>query len=234
MDRGEVRERPSRTLFDSREGRAAFDTPPNQRWLRQKGPSVLHIRRADAADVSTVVGILIASKAASFPDTIDDHDRDVSFWTDRWRRYITKGSRAQQSRGDGWVFLAELEGVAVGYAAYHHSARLGCDAELQNTYVLKEAQGEGVGTRLLGVIAHRLHADGSRTMCVGYDSKSPYKRFYLKHGAVETAPGSPWAIWPDLGALAARLPPPSAELMTGLQQERKSWLGLSRRRRIRS
>ncbi len=177
------------------------------------------IRRAAAKDTDTIVKILIASKEASSPDTIDDHDRDVKFWTRRWRNYITSGSRAQHSLGDGWVFLAEPDGVPVGYAAYHHSTRHGADAELQSIYVLKESQGQGIGTHLLGAIAHRLHADGSRTMCVGYDSNSPYRRFYLKYGAVETAPNSPWGIWRDLGALAAQLPRPAEALMKGLREQ---------------
>jgi ribosomal protein S18 acetylase RimI-like enzyme len=176
-----------------------------------------HIRIAESTDTDTIVRILIASKEASFSDPLDEHDRDVSFWTRRWREYLTYGSRAQQSLGDGWVFLAELKGVAVGYAAYHHTTRHGTDAELQNIYVLKESQGRGIGTHLLGTIAHRLFADGSRTMCVGYDSNSPYRRFYLKYGAIETAPGSSWAIWPDLGALAAQLPRPAEALMKGVR-----------------
>ena len=73
------------------------------------------IRRATESDSGTIVSILIASKEASFPDTIDDHDRDVQFWTQRWHGYITRGSSARQSSGDGWVFLAEVEGVPVGY-----------------------------------------------------------------------------------------------------------------------
>ena len=89
--------------------------------------------------------------------------------------------------------------------------------------MLKDWQGRGIGTHLLGTIAHRLQADGSRRMCVGYDSESRYKRFYMKHGAVELAPGSPWAIWHDLAGLAARLPAPNGELMTGLQKEARWW-----------
>jgi GNAT superfamily N-acetyltransferase len=182
-----------------------------------------HIRRATADDTGTIVQVLIASKAASFPDTVDDHDRDVAFWTDRWHGYITSGSRAQKALGDGWVFLAEQGGQAVGYIAYHHTTRLGTNAELQNIYVLREKQGLGIGSRLLGTIAHRLAADGSRTMCVGFDADSPYKRFYLKHGAVETTPGASWAIWRDVGALAARFPPPSQALMADLRKAPKSW-----------
>jgi GNAT superfamily N-acetyltransferase len=175
---------------------------------------VPHLRRAALGDVETIVRILIASKEASFPDTIEDHDRDVGFWTQRWRDYILRGTLPLQILGDGWVFLAEVDGRPVAYVAYHHTKRHGTDAELQNIYVLKEWQGRGIGGHLLGLVAHRLHADGSRSMCVGFDSDSPYKRFYLKHGAIETEPGAPWAIWSDIGTLVTRLPRPDASLLS--------------------
>lgn len=180
-------------------------------------PLELRIRRAGIDDTETVVRILIASKDASFPDTIDDHDRDVAFWSRRWRDYIVRGDLPFSILGDGWVFLAEAGGTPVGYIAYHHTRRFGTDAELQNIYLLKEWQRKGIGTTLLGVVAHRLAEDGSRSMCVGYDSNSPYRNFYFKHGAIETSPGAPWSIWHDLSSLASRLPAPPPELMTDLQ-----------------
>ena len=133
------------------------------------------IRRANLSDTDTVVRILIASKEASFPDTIEDHDRDVQFWTRRWRDYIVRGRLPLAVFGDGWVFLAEIGGLPVAYVAYHHTRRHQTDAELQNIYVLKEYQGKGIGAYLLGTVAHRLHADGSRRMCVGFDANSPYQ-----------------------------------------------------------
>jgi GNAT superfamily N-acetyltransferase len=184
----------------------------------------LIVRLATVRDVDAVVRVLVATKEASFPDTTDDHDRDIPFWTRRWRGYIVDGSRAQKSLGDGWVFIAETGNGPVGYVAYHHSTRLGTDAELQNIYVLKEAQGRGIGTRLLGVVAHRLHADGSRSLCVGYDANSPYRTFYLKHGAHETGPGAPWAIWPDVAALAARVPKPGPLLLGELRRPSRTSL----------
>jgi hypothetical protein len=48
----------------------------------------MHIRRAGVRDTDTVVRILIASKEASFPDTIDDHYR---------------GSTAARRCCHGWV-----------------------------------------------------------------------------------------------------------------------------------
>lgn len=181
------------------------------------------IRRASASDTDTVVRILIASKEASFPDTIEEHDRDVQFWTRRWRDYIVRGRLPFAPFGDGWVFLAEVEGESVAYVAYHHTSRHGTDAELQNIYVLKEWQRKGIGARLLGLVAHRLQADGSGSMCVGFDANSEYKQFYMKHGAVETGPGAPWAIWHDTHALAARLPKPPEPLMTDLRR-RPRWV----------
>jgi GNAT superfamily N-acetyltransferase len=190
------------------------------------------LRRATLGDVGTIVRILIASKEASFPGAIDDHDRDVEFWTRRWRDYVVRGSIPLQLFGDGWVYLAEVEGCPVAYVAYHHTKRLGTDAELQNIYVLKEWQRKGIGSHLLGVVAHRLLADGSRTMCVGFDSDSPYKHFYMKLGAIETEPGAPWAIWSAVGDLAARLPRPADELLIDVERRpSRSWTGWLGRRR---
>ena len=60
-------------------------------------------------------------------------------------------------------------------------------------------------------------------MCVGYDANSPYKQFYMKYGAVEREPGSAWAIWHDVGVLAAQLPRPADVLMTDLRGQPR-WL----------
>ena len=180
---------------------------------------VPHVRLAAEKDAETIVSILIASKEGSFPEAIDAHDRDAPFWIRRWRGYISVGSQAQQSLGDGWAFIAEQEGRPVGFAAYHHTRRHQTDAELESVYVLKEWQRRGIGTHLLGAVAHRLNADGSRSMCVGFDSTLAYKEFYLKYGAIEIAPGAPWAIWKDLGELSACLPRPPEELLQGLRKE---------------
>jgi GNAT superfamily N-acetyltransferase len=154
------------------------------------------IRDATSADVYAIVGILIASKKGSFPHLVNDHDRDVAFWTNRWNDYLTHGSSAQNSLGDGFVLLAEFDSRPVAFAAYHHTTRHDTNAELQAIFVLPGAQRCGIGSELLRVIAGRLRDDGSASLCVGYEPRNPYKRFYLKHGAVEINPH--WAVWRDL------------------------------------
>ena len=154
------------------------------------------IRAATPLDAEVITKILITSRRTSWPHLLDAHDHDVQFWIDRWSRYLSEGSRAQFALGDGFVFLAEHDNQPVGFAAYHHTTRHGTEAELQSIYVLKDAQRQGLGTTFLQLICSELRADGSRSMCVGYDARNPYKRFYLKHGAVEL--NSHWAIWRDL------------------------------------
>ena len=155
-----------------------------------------YIRIASEDDADAIVEIYVASKTASMPELIDDHDRDITFLTGRWRSYISQGSRAQMATGDSFTFIAEVDKQPVGFAAYHHTRRHNTDAELQSIYVLQEAQGCGVGTALLQLIALRLIEEGSVTMCVGYDPRNPYRRFYRKHGAVEINPH--WSLWPDV------------------------------------
>jgi len=95
------------------------------------------MRRASLSDTDTVVRVPIASKEASFTDTIEDHDRDAPFWARRWRDYILRGRLPLAIFGDGWVFLAEVAGAPVAYVAYHHTRRHRTDAELQNIEVLR-------------------------------------------------------------------------------------------------
>jgi GNAT superfamily N-acetyltransferase len=153
----------------------------------------VQLRDARPEDAAEMVRVLIRTKEESFPAPIDPHDLDFDFWHDRWQRYLSEGSRAQKSLGDGFAILAEIEGRLLGFAGYHHTRRWDCDAELESIYVRLSRQGGGIGTRLLQEIFRRLGADGSRSLCVGYSPANPYKRFYSKHGAIEINPH--WAVW---------------------------------------
>ena len=157
------------------------------------------IRNADVDDAPIIAEIFSAAKLASLPALFEPRDRDMLFLTSRWRGYIAHGSQAQMATGDGFVLIAELDDRPVGYAAYHHTKRHKAEAELESIYILEESQGKGVGTSLLREIAHRLVQEEAFSMCVGYDERNPYKRFYAKHGAVEINPY--WAIWNDVSVV---------------------------------
>ena len=103
--------------------------------------------------------------------------------------------------GDSCTLLATADEQPIAFIAYHHTRRHDTDAELQSLYVRWEAQGRGIGTQLLRSVAIRLIEEGSATMCVGYDARNPYRRFYRKHGAVEIDPH--WSYWPDVQVILA-------------------------------
>lgn len=140
--------------------------------------------------------VLIRTKEESLRKPIDPHDLDFDFWHDRWWRYVAEGSTAQKSLGDGFAILALRSEHVCGFAAYHHTRRWDCDAELESIYVRLKHQGHGIGTMLLQEIVMRLRAEGSRSLCVGYAPDNPYKRFYFKHGAIELNPH--WGVWRSL------------------------------------
>lgn len=166
-------------------------------------PALAHVVFRDAVfeDAAAIVRLLIRTKEQSLPALTDDHDRDFEFWLRRWQRYIRDGAggNVQKALGDSFSILAESEVQLVGLAAYHHTRRWDCDAELESMYVSPDWQARGIGTEFLRIILQRLQADGSRSLCVGYNPKNPYKRFYLKHGAVEI--NRHWAVWRSLPSL---------------------------------
>ena len=157
------------------------------------------IRRAEPSDALEIAETYFEAKLASLPDLVTDRDRDIVFQTKRWRDYISEGSRAQHAKGDGYVYLAEIEGRVAGYVAWHSTSRHGVDAELQSLYVLRQCEPIGVGGGLLLHAAREVMARGLRSMCVGYDPVNPYKRFYFKSGAVEVS--AHWAVWADVSVI---------------------------------
>jgi GNAT superfamily N-acetyltransferase len=154
---------------------------------------VIRLRDAQPDDARTIARLLIQTKEESIPQLIDNHDRDLDLGQERWLRYLRDGSTAQKSRGDGFGILAESASDPIGFAAYHHTYRWDCDAELQSLYVRLPWQRQGVGSTLLREVMRQLRAEGSRSLCVGFSSDNPYKRFYFKHGAVAINPH--WAFW---------------------------------------
>lgn len=123
----------------------------------------------------------------------------------RWRRQLTRTR-------PGEVVLA-AEGPA-GLTAYCAGARLAEDeAEVFTLYVLKSAQGSGLGRRLFATAARVLRAEGARSLRLWVLNGNERARgFYAHLGGVVTAerPVSGWGgglretayRWSDIGALA--------------------------------
>ena len=87
--------------------------------------------------------------------------------------------------GQTTVLVAEHAGEVVGFAAAGKIREPveTCDAELYALYLLREAQGRGIGTALLKAVAAVLREHGFKSMSVWVLERNPSRSFYEKNGA---------------------------------------------------
>jgi GNAT superfamily N-acetyltransferase len=76
----------------------------------------------------------------------------------------------------------EIVGFAIGGPNRHPED--GFSGELGAIYILKEHQGQGIGSALVGHVARHLLATGRSDMIVWVIAENPYRRFYEKLGGV--------------------------------------------------
>lgn len=158
---------------------------------------------ADLADVhvrawrETYAGLLPAAYLARMDPRL--HAR-------RWRRQL------DAARAGEVVLVAEGRAGLVGYCAGAAEAAAG-EAEVSTLYVLRSAQGLGLGRRLLGAGARTLRAQGAHALTLWVLSGNRRARDFYEHlGGVEVAerPARGWGggyresayRWSDIGALA--------------------------------
>jgi len=147
-----------------------------------KRETVLY-RRASLADVPRLIGLPRPGEAGG------DH---------RMLQYLAGEHHPQQALAPRVLWMAESGVSAVGYVAGHLTRRYGCEGELQWLYVVPEHRRDGVGSRLLALMADWFVARNARRICVdvGDDAARP---FYHRHGAVEL--NRHWMVWQDIAAL---------------------------------
>jgi GNAT superfamily N-acetyltransferase len=112
------------------------------------------------------------------------------------------------------VLVAECKGKLVGFAdaGEIREAVETCDAELYALYLLKEAQGRGIGSELLNAVAGQLRARQFRSMAVWVLERNPSRYFYEKNGGrlskskvIEIGGARLMEVaywWPDINSLA--------------------------------
>ena len=116
-------------------------------------------------------------------------------------RRVAQWERALGDASPQSVFVAEDDGRIVGFASSGPSAHRmePFDAELYTLYLLEEAQGRGVGTRLLNANVTRLLQRGYSAMLVWVlESNARAIAFYERFGAqyLKSAP-NPMDDHPD-------------------------------------
>ncbi len=132
---------------------------------------------------------------------------DVTRHARRWRAQLAASVKPAP------VLVAEQRGGLVGYCAGGQAP--GGDAEVFTLYVLKRAQGGGLGAELLRDMARVLQADGARSLHLWVLGGNLRAQGFYKHlGAApdQSRPVAGWGgglietryVWPSIGALADR------------------------------
>jgi len=140
---------------------------------------VYSIRGADLRDAAGIAHVHVQSWRTTYggivpPEylaSLNEAER-VPLWQDWLTRPVS-------------VFIAEIKGEIVGFGGGGTiRERLNAyDSELYTLYLLKEAQGRGIGTALLGAVAASLSQKGHQSMVVWVLEQNPAVRFYEKTGA---------------------------------------------------
>jgi GNAT superfamily N-acetyltransferase len=148
----------------------------------------LAIRRATAADADGIARVQVETWRSSYSGIVPQSyldALDVRELAAKWKRWV--------SDGDAHTFVADDAGEICGYVHGGvlrdgvHVAAQGYDAEIHKVYVLSDAQGKGVGRRLLSVLAESLVRDGLMRPVVWVLAENPWCRFYQRLGGKKVA-----------------------------------------------
>jgi GNAT superfamily N-acetyltransferase len=113
------------------------------------------------------------------------------------------------SKVDGSWFcyvVQDSAGKLVGFAKGCRSDNPEYEAELNKIYLLREYQRQGLGRRLVALVARRFLSEGKNSMWLFGDARNPSAKAWLALGAIKTDndPGNGNYGWRDLRALIDR------------------------------
>jgi ribosomal protein S18 acetylase RimI-like enzyme len=141
------------------------------------------LRRATAADAAAIAALRIDSWRASYTGVIPDSyldDMNVDESTELWLRILSAPGAKTTA-----VFVAEVDREIVGFSAGMMlvEKKFDFDAELTATYLKPAAQDQGLGTRLVRMVADSFQTLGANGLLVWVLSENKAGRqFYEKLG----------------------------------------------------
>lgn len=156
----------------------------NMRDMDQVGDvSNVVLRRANAVDAPAIAAVRVESWRATYrgiiPDSyLDEMREDES--TELWFRVLTAPKNASTA-----VFVAEVAGEVVGFSAglMLPEKKFELDAELSAIYLKPKYQDQGLGQRLVRMVADAYQSHGANGMLVWVLAENKVARqFYEKLG----------------------------------------------------
>jgi GNAT superfamily N-acetyltransferase len=141
--------------------------------------STISIRPARLEDAGEIAHVHVESWRSTYAGILPDKylaGLDETLRERLWREWLS---------GETFVLVAEKNGHVVGFA---HAGAIreeveACDAQLYAIYLLKEAQGLGIGTALLRGIVAELTDRNFKSLAVWVLERNRSRVFYEKTGA---------------------------------------------------
>jgi len=168
------------------------------------GNGDISYRVASVDDAPAIAQVEVRSKRESIPELESELTMGYERSLDRWTGYLAGTRHPQRAKRERITYVACLESTVVGYLGCHHATRKDwwkADAELQQIYVLKAYQGQGIGTALFSLMVDWLRGAGIDSVGVGFHADNPYGGFYTKMGGRLAEPGL--CYWDDLRSWSA-------------------------------
>ena len=140
---------------------------------------MISIRAATEHDAAAIAHVHVESWRTTYAGIVPDEYLANLNEAERallWREWLTR---------DLEVYVADRDGEVAGFISGGRIREpiLTYDAELFAIYLLKQAQGQGIGTALLRELAGSLLRQGLTGMIVWVLEKNPAKHFYVKSSA---------------------------------------------------
>lgn len=145
------------------------------------------IRDARPSDAAGIAKVHVASWRCTYPGLVPDAylvNLSEAAAAMRWHNAV----RAH-GPGQGALVAVDGAGTVIGFATYG-GCRIpveGYEGEFYALYLLDDAQGQGLGRRLISTMAERLQKGGKRTAVVWCLRNNPARWFYERLGGVRVA-----------------------------------------------
>jgi GNAT superfamily N-acetyltransferase len=122
------------------------------------------------------------------------------YWEKRIRAYLEGTLNPQQALPARTLFVAEEQGIVLGFAAGHRTRRHGCDGELEWMNVALAHRGRGLSRLLLLRMGAWFVEQKAFHVCVNVRADNlPAVALYSRAGARALQPG--WMVWEDIRTL---------------------------------
>ena len=162
--------------------------------------STITYRPATVGDAPAIARTEVRSKRESIPGLESEQSMNYDWSFERWSGYIAGTRHPQLAAKQRMIYVACDGEDVVGYIGCHHTNGSKdwwlASSELQQIYILKSYQRQGIGTKLFKTIVCWLRETGINSLGVGYHAANPYRAFYDKMGG--ESPASGVSYWHDL------------------------------------